>query len=1074
MPAVIVPLIYGLVAGTSIWVAVAIAAAVFLINRVLEPSASNKTPNKGASQLVNYFNTEAPLSLVVGRTRIGGMETIPPTLSGVSFEFLNKVLTLAGHEVDSYESVYFNNDLISGADIGSIAGNANDGLVNAGIYANLAYIRRYYGTSSQTVDWKLNHEILIGGESTSSTYTTDFRGAGIAYTALSFTFNQDVYHGVPQVSLDINGAKMYDPRQDSTVSGGSGSHRADDPTTWTYPINPNHALAIGWYLLTATGGDYAKVEINWPTFITSANTCDALVATPIPFAAFTNVGNGTNDGRNFIKSGGSTAWDSGSYSTDSIKSGSISVSLYASGKSAAFGLHTSAALPASSRDGAYMIVFGATTIVIRESGTDKTTITRTAVAGTDWAKIEYVGNAIRYIVNGKIVRTTAVATANQALYMNVGQNEVGAGIIVGNQPRYSCNGQFFAATTPDEFISNCKDLATGMLGRLIYTNGTWSCYAGAWQTPTFTIAKSDWCSPVSIRFDGGIGARYNRMHTWYIDPMRGFQKMESMPRYNATYVSNDGGKYIDRETDQLFCNDEYEAQRKGEFLLRQSRNQISITGLLPPRFQDLSLLDTGTIVMSDIGWTSKTFRIVSIEMNQDGSYLCSFQEEQSTDWTDLAVGEYNQISPQILPVINQPIPSAPTGLTIAETIMGTLNFSIGKPVVLPINTRYQIIAAPSSTGFVNSGNVIWEGDALNAYVPTTYGMNYYSARAYCGSAGYSGYYPNSFGTPWRTLPRADNTANASQIIPDADFSVGSQSYWMFTPNSTGYEPTGFDVGFLLAGSASYVTSLNGGTAGGVNIAISRPESLSVAKGIHLYGIPHPNAVTSYGLPTGSEFQLYRAYMRYRVNSIFATPNYPSIAARAIRRIVVPNSLNATQIGIVDFSVAISSSTIGAVRETEGYFCSRSTSGGEQYRTALYGGLFVSCVDSALLNMDIDYLSIDQVLPSNQPLISKVMESQFIEEHLAYLQNVPAQTSSVNYRLDSNDLPRWKINDVISFARPTSSAPGYFYTIASSYFLTQAGTSAVNSKISFSPNVSGPMSITRTGSYNFIIFGSGLS
>lgn len=1074
MPAAIAGLFFAV--GTFGY-AVVYAAVVFglsyVVNRVLAPS-TRKDNGRGTSQLVNYFNTEAPLSLVIGRTRIGGMETIPPTLSGVSFEVLNKVITLAGHEVDSYESVYFNNDLISGGDIGAITGTTNDGLVSAGTYANLAYIRRYYGTSSQTVDWKLNNQILIGGELTSSTFTTAFRGLGIAYTALSFTFNQDVYRGAPQVSLDVNGAKMYDPRQDSTVNGGSGSHRADDSTTWTYPINPSPALAIGWYLLTATGGDYAKGEINWPTFITSANTCDALVATAIPFATFTNVGNGTNDGRNFTKSSGSTAWDSGSYSTDSIKSGSISISLYASGKSAAFGLHTSAALPASSRDGAYMIVFGATTIIVRELGVDKITITRTAVAGTDWAKIEYVGTAIRYIVNGKIVRTTAVATANQALYMNVGQNEVGAGIIVGSQPRYSCNGQFFAATTPDEFIANCKDLATAMLGRLVYTNGTWSCFAGTWQTPTFTIAKSDWCSPVSIRFDGGIGARYNRMHTWYIDPMRGFQKMESMPRYNTTYVANDGGKYIDRETDQLFCNDEYEAQRKGEFLLRQSRNQISITGLLPPRFQDLSLLDTGTIVMSDLGWTSKTFRIVSIEMNQDGSYLCSFQEEQSTDWTDLAVGEYNQISPQILSPINQPIPSSPTGLTIAETIMGTLNFSIGKPVILPINTRYQIIAAPSSTGFVNSGNVIWEGDALNAYVPTTYGMNYYSARAYCGSAGYSGYYPNSFGTPWRTLPRADNTANASQIIPDADFSVGSQSYWMFTSNSTGYEPVGFDVGFLLAGSASYVASLSGGTAGGVNIAISRPESLTTAKGIHLYGIPHPNAVTSYGLPTGTEFQLYRAYMRYRVNSIFATPSYPSIAARAIRRIVVPNSLNATQIGIVDFSIAISSSTVGSIREAEGYFCSRSSSGGEQYRTAVYGGLYVACVDSAFINLDIDYLSIDQVLPSNQPLISKVMESQFIEEHLAYLQNVPAQTSSISYRLDSFDLPRWKINNVISFARPNSSAPGLFYTIESSYFLTQAGTSAVNSKISFSPNVSGPMSITRTGSYNFIVFGNGLS
>jgi hypothetical protein len=49
--------------------------------------------------------------------------------------------------------------------------------------------------------------------------------------------------GRPHFGFVVKGGKRYDPRLDSTVTGGSGSHRIDDPTTWEWTEN----AVINWY-----------------------------------------------------------------------------------------------------------------------------------------------------------------------------------------------------------------------------------------------------------------------------------------------------------------------------------------------------------------------------------------------------------------------------------------------------------------------------------------------------------------------------------------------------------------------------------------------------------------------------------------------------------------------------------------------------------------------------------------------------------------------------------------------------------------------------------------------------------
>lgn len=92
------------------------------------------------------------------------------------------------------------------------------------------------------------------------------------------------------------GAKLYDPRRDSTVPGGSGPMRWNDQSTWRYRaddgvvIGENLALQIlrvvlGWRIRNpatgemrlATGSGVPGRRIGLPSFQIAANLCDELV-----------------------------------------------------------------------------------------------------------------------------------------------------------------------------------------------------------------------------------------------------------------------------------------------------------------------------------------------------------------------------------------------------------------------------------------------------------------------------------------------------------------------------------------------------------------------------------------------------------------------------------------------------------------------------------------------------------------------------------------------------------------------------------------------------------------------------
>jgi hypothetical protein len=195
--------------------------------------------------------------------------------SGTNQEYVDYIIAVAAHKVKSIDEIWFEEKL---------AWSASGG-VTATYSGYLTVTTRTEGTAANTI-------AINGG----TKWGTSRRLTGCAYVYLRIkrtgntkTAESPLVGGLPsRVTIIGDGAALYDPRKDSTVPGGSGSHRATDQTTWGIYTDAddtdNPALQLLWWLLgweinskLSVGAGVPYTRIDMESFITAANICDESV-----------------------------------------------------------------------------------------------------------------------------------------------------------------------------------------------------------------------------------------------------------------------------------------------------------------------------------------------------------------------------------------------------------------------------------------------------------------------------------------------------------------------------------------------------------------------------------------------------------------------------------------------------------------------------------------------------------------------------------------------------------------------------------------------------------------------------
>lgn len=195
---------------------------------------------------------------------------------GPENSYFDQVIAAAGHEIESFGKLYFDDEEVTFS-----GDNAT------GAYAGAL-------TKQDRVVGVTGTALTVGA---GSLWTSAASMTGVAHYALRIRWSQEKFpRGIPsRITRVGKGALVYDPRRDSTQPGGSGSHRANDQSTWEYsptdsngvPIGRNPALQILWYeigwrvqnpvtseWILVCGRGRPLDDINFAQFITAANDCE--------------------------------------------------------------------------------------------------------------------------------------------------------------------------------------------------------------------------------------------------------------------------------------------------------------------------------------------------------------------------------------------------------------------------------------------------------------------------------------------------------------------------------------------------------------------------------------------------------------------------------------------------------------------------------------------------------------------------------------------------------------------------------------------------------------------------------
>jgi len=248
--------VLGAVGITAVGVTFATVAVGFLTQAALGLALNALTPKPkrpsfsaaARGYTVNQRGSALDHQIIYGRMRVGGAVVYQGT-TGSDNKFFHQVVAYAGHEIESFDEIYINDE------IATIDSNGN--VTSPSRYDGKVRINEHLGTRDQLADDDLEGEV--------PEWTSEHRLRNIAYLYIRLEFDQDAFpNGVPQITATIKGKKVYDPRD--------ASQSPSDDSTWVW--SDNSALCMRDYLFEGYGLSEDDENIDDGLVSAAADVCD--------------------------------------------------------------------------------------------------------------------------------------------------------------------------------------------------------------------------------------------------------------------------------------------------------------------------------------------------------------------------------------------------------------------------------------------------------------------------------------------------------------------------------------------------------------------------------------------------------------------------------------------------------------------------------------------------------------------------------------------------------------------------------------------------------------------------------
>ena len=234
-----------IIAGTM---TLAAFATTFAVNFALGAALRALTPKPSVGGIggsnrgyqTTAIGTALDHQIIYGKVRVGGAR-IYDEATGENNKYLHRVVAVAGHEIQSFDEIYINDEIVT------LDGSGN--VTSPSKYNGKVRIKLHLGSPNQTADTFLVNE--------SAHWTTEHRLRGIAYMYIRLAFDADVFpNGIPEITATISGKKVYDPHTSTTA--------------WS----DNPALCLRDYLTSSYGIAEETANIDDTLVTAAANVCD--------------------------------------------------------------------------------------------------------------------------------------------------------------------------------------------------------------------------------------------------------------------------------------------------------------------------------------------------------------------------------------------------------------------------------------------------------------------------------------------------------------------------------------------------------------------------------------------------------------------------------------------------------------------------------------------------------------------------------------------------------------------------------------------------------------------------------
>jgi len=457
----------------------------------------------------------------------------------------------------------------------------------------------HHGSSTQTADPMLNASL--------TKWTSSHRLRGIAYIAASFEYDsRGMFSSTPELTVVCRGKKLYDPRLDGSISGGTGSHRINDSSTFEW--SDNAALALLDYI---TNDEYGKglaaSTVNMQSFQTAADTADELVNVPEYAGSYSSTTFSGTAGNNFI--------DVDSSSWDKIKAG-VYLSLR---DSADDNEYTDVPVTDVQRFRPHTESF-----VYRIFLQEVLTSTYDDEGGTTLAKVK------RFHCNGVIDTNENVLENTRDLLSNI------RGFLNYLNGKYTV---LIEDTASSVFSVNDDHIIDDQGIKIQYED------------------KSKKYNKVVVNF-------FNGQKKYEADTVTVFHDPNSDGTF-TDYKDNDGGEELELKVEFDYITNPYIAYNMGKAILGRSRNQKTVSFLATPQLFKLSVGDVIDITYAGLGLSSDYYRIEAIDLLENGLLnIQAIEYINVYDW-DAEPPEENVPEQPDIPTGTEALP--PTNLSFTDS-----------------------------------------------------------------------------------------------------------------------------------------------------------------------------------------------------------------------------------------------------------------------------------------------------------------------------------------------------------------------------------------------------------------------